>query len=134
MPHARTEEDRAVIMEAARSIMVHTARRQELITYADLNQKISEDTDTEPFDFSREADRDALGALLADVVKDDLLHSRFMLSSVATLSDLEREPGNEFYALAENLGHLEPGASRERKYEFWAEQLKLTHDHYKRRI
>ncbi|WP_247828842.1 hypothetical protein [Arthrobacter antioxidans] len=134
MPHARTDEDRAIVMEAARSIMVHTARRQELITYADLNQQMSKDTDTEPFDLSQDADRDALGALLADVVKEDLLHSRFMLSSVATLSEVEREPGSEFYMLAENLGHLEFGASRERKYAFWAEQLKLTHDHYKRRI
>lgn len=134
MPHSRTDEDRAIIMEAARSIMVHTARRQELITYADLNQQMSKDTDTEPFDLSQDADRDALGALLADVVKDDLLHSRFMLSSVATLSEAEREPGSEFYILAEHLGHLEPDASAERKYAFWAEQLKLTHDHYKRRI
>ncbi|WP_434994583.1 hypothetical protein [Arthrobacter sp. Ld5] len=134
MPHSRTDEGRAIIMEGARSIMVHTARRQELITYAELARQISKDTGAEPFDVTLDAGRDALGTLLADVVKDDLLHSRFMLSSVATLSEAEREPGSEFYILAEHLGHLEPDASGERKYAFWTEQLKLTHDHYKRRI
>ncbi|MHA7284146.1 hypothetical protein [Arthrobacter sp. TMS2-4] len=134
MPHSRADEARAIIMEAARSIMVHTARRQELITYEELSRHIREDTGTEPFDVALNTEREAIGALLADVVKDDLLHSRFMLSSVALLSDVEREPGSEFYLLAEHLGHLESGASPERKYSFWVEQLKLTHDHYRRRI
>ncbi|WP_422390224.1 hypothetical protein [Arthrobacter sp. N1] len=134
MPHGRTDDAWQSMMEAARSLMVHTARRQELITYSELNRQVAEDAGTVPFDFSQDAERNALGTLLADVVKDDLLHSRFMLSSVAALAELERGPGSGFYALAEHLGHLEAGASKERRYEFWAEQLKLTHDHYKRRI
>lgn len=132
MPHGRTDDEWGRMKEAARNIMVHTARRQQRITYADLNREISEDADTVPFDFNRDGERNALGTLLADVVKDDLLHSRFMLSSVATLSELERGPGSGFYVLAEHLGHLEPGSSAQRKFEFWAEQLKLTHEHYKR--
>jgi hypothetical protein len=102
------------MMEAARSIMVHTARRQELVTYPELNRQMAEDTGSVPFNLSRDAERSALGTLLADVVKDDLLHSRFMLSSVAALAEPGRGSGDGFDALAE--------------------QLKLTHDHYKRRI
>jgi hypothetical protein len=133
MPHGRSEEDRDRMMEAGRNIMVHTARRQGWILYSDLNQEISEDAGTAPFDFSRDSDRGALGTLLADIVKADLLHSRFMLSSVVKLSAGDG-PGAGFYSLGEHLGHLEPGASPDRKFEFWVEQLKLTHDHYKRRI
>lgn len=133
MPHGRTDEDWSRMMEAARNIMVHTARRQELIAYSDLNRDLSADAGTQPFDSPREADRNALGTLLADVVKDDLLHSRFMLSSVVEVTNGEG-PGEGFYALAEYLDHLEPGASTERKHEFWIEQVKLTHDHYRRRI
>ncbi|MFJ6003452.1 hypothetical protein [Arthrobacter sp. NPDC092385] len=94
---------------------------------------MSEDAGTVPFDFGHAADRGALGTLLADIVKADLLHSRFMVSSVVKLS-ASNGPGEGFYLLAEHLGHLEPGASGERRSEFWAEQLKLTHDHYRRRI
>lgn len=121
------------MMDAARNIMVHTARRQAWILYSDLNREVSEDAGTAPFDFSRDVDRSALGSLLADVVKADLLHSRFMLSSVVKLSASDG-PGEGFYALADHLGHLEQDASRDRKFEFWVEQLKLTHDHYRRRI
>jgi hypothetical protein len=133
MPHGRTDADWDLMMEAGRNIMVHTARRQAWVLYSDLNEEISEDAGTPPFDFSRDAERNALGTLLADIVKADLLHSRFMLSSVVKLSAGDG-PGEGFYSLGEHLGHLAPGASRERKFEFWAGQLKLTHDHYKRRI
>jgi hypothetical protein len=133
MPHGRSDEDWFLMMEAARNIMVHTARRQAWILYSDLNREVSEDAGTPPFDFSRDADRNALGTLLADVVKADLLHSRFMVSSVVKLAASDG-PGEGFYTLAEHLDHLEPGASRNRKFEVWAEQLTLTHDHYRRRI
>lgn len=133
MPHGRSDEDWALMMEAARNIMVHTARKQGWILYSDLNREVSEDTGTAPFDFSRDADRNAIGTLLADIVKADLLHTRFMVSSVVKLSASDG-PGEGFYSLAEYLGHLESGASRDRKFEFWAEQLRLTHDHYRRRI
>jgi hypothetical protein len=133
MPHGRSDRDWDRMMEAGRNIMVHTARRQDWILYPDLNREISKDAGTPPFDLSRDADRNALGMLLADIVKADLLHSRFMLSSVVKLS-AEDGPGAGFYALGEHLGHLEPGAAKERKIEFWSEQLALTHDHYKRRI
>lgn len=121
------------MMEAARNVMVHTARRQECVLYSDVNREISEDIGTTPFDLGCAAHRDALGTLLADIVKADLLHSRFMVSSVVKLSASDG-PGEGFYSLAEHLGHLEPGVSRDRKSEFWAEQLTLTHDHYRRRI
>lgn len=133
MPHGYSDEDWSLMMEAARNIMVHTARRQEWILYSDLNREVSEDADTVPFDFSRDTDRAALGTLLADIVKADLLHSRFMVSSVVKLSASDG-PDDGFYSLAENLGHLEAGASEDRKFEFWVEQLKLTHDHYRRRV
>ncbi len=133
MPHGRSNEDWDRMMEAGRNIMVHTARRQAWILYSELNQQISQDAGTTPFDFSQDDDRNALGTLLADIVKADLLHSRFMLSSVVKLAAGDG-PGTDFYSLGEYLGHLEPGAAKERKFEFWAEQLALTHDHYKRRI
>jgi hypothetical protein len=133
MPHGRSDDDWDRMMEAGRNIMVHTARRQGWIPYSDLNQKISEDAGTAPFDFSVDDNRNALGALLSDIVKADLLHSRFMLSSVVRLAEGDG-PGTDFYSLGEHLGHLEPGASTDRKHKFWVEQLKLTHDHYKRRI
>lgn len=133
MPHGRSDEDWSRMMEAARNIMVHTARRQASIPLSDLNRKVSEDAGTAPFDLGRSADRYALGTLLADIVKADLLHSRFMVSSVVKLSASDG-PGADFYLLAEHLGHLEAGASTDRKSEFWAEQLELTHDHYLRRV
>lgn len=133
MPHGRDDEDWGSMMEAARNVMVHTARRQASILYADLNREVSEDVGTAPFDLGLDADRDALGTLLADIVKADLLHSRFMVSSVVELSASDG-PGEGFYSLAEYLGHLEVGASRDRKSEFWIEQRELTHDHYRRRV
>lgn len=57
MPYGRSDEDCRLTIETARTILVHTARRQSWIIYSDLNQEITKDTGTALFDFSRDADR-----------------------------------------------------------------------------
>ncbi|WP_159803294.1 hypothetical protein [Arthrobacter zhaoguopingii] len=131
MPQGRSDEQWERMMEAGRYIMIRTAKRGSLIPYGEFNKALAEDAEVAPFDLSRDGERNALGALLADIVKDDPDHKKYMLSSVVALATLDA-PGKGFYSLAEHLEHLEAGANATRKHDVWVKQAELTHEHYRR--
>lgn len=130
MPHGRSDDEWERMMEVGRYLMVSTARSGGLIPYGEFNKALAEDADVAPFDLARDGERNALGTLLADIVKDDPDRKKYMLSSVVALATLDG-PGAGFYSLAEHLDHLEPGASAARKHDVWIEQTILTHARYK---
>lgn len=131
MPHGRSDEDWERMMEAGRDIMVRTARAEGLIAYREFNTALADEADVSPFDLSRDGERNALGTLLADIVKDDPLRNQFMLSAVVKLADRDKGPGDGFYKLAEHLGFIEPGASRTTKEMAWAVHVGRAHEHHK---
>lgn len=130
MRHGRTDEEWNVLMEAGKRELVRAARRNDLLHYADFNQTIADDAGVRPFDFNHDGERNALGTLLADIVKEDPLHDEFMLSAVVKLAAKDAGPGEGFYKLAEHLDHLEPGATQDEKYLAWSDHVRLAFKHY----
>ncbi|MHA7209519.1 hypothetical protein [Arthrobacter sp. MDT1-65] len=123
-------------MDAGMQELVRVAQSGVWTSYGEFNEAIAEGAGVRKFDFNNDGERNAIGTLLADVVKADPLHPQFMISAVVKLAARDAGPGEGFYTLAEHLEHLDhlkPGASSDEKYGVWSQHVGMAFDHYRRR-
>ena len=70
------------------------------------------------------------GRVLGEISEDELNQGRPMLSAIAVgVSGL---PGQGFFAWAEEMGRLSPGATEEEQLRFWEEEKKAVYRAWKR--
>lgn len=130
MPYGRADDEWNDLVRACTDWLVEVARRERSTSYTETNTVLEQRTGHEPFDFGREGDRTAMGALLGEVTQRTIGDSGAMLSAlVFYLNANDAGPG--FYKLAVELGLLAPNPSREEKDAFWAAQVGAIHAHYR---
>ncbi len=71
-----------------------------------------------------------MGHFLGLIVDETFPRTGLMISAIVLYLD-ENDAGSGFYALATELGLLPPRASRDQKFDFWADQVKSVYQHYK---
>lgn len=82
-----------------------------------------------PADTAR--DRNAIGALLGDIVHRTIGDTGVMLSAIVAYID-RNDAGPGFYALAVQLGLLPNTATADDKLAFWSGQVGKVHERYAR--
>ncbi|MGW0392112.1 hypothetical protein ACWDYJ_14730 [Streptomyces sp. NPDC003042] len=129
--YGRSEEEWAKLTEAGLEFLIERARLNRPTSYTELNTTLVQRVGASGFDFSRADERAAMGHLLWLIVERNRPESGLMLSAlVFYLNSNEAGPG--FFGLAQELGLLSVKASRERKEEFWVDQLRQLKERYSR--
>jgi hypothetical protein len=114
---------------ATGEFLAEQARMERTTTYTELNAVLVRRTGARPFDFSKEAERAAMGALLGEVSEANLPEVGAMLSALVIYLN-ENDAGSGFYGFATELGLLPAGATRDDKTRFWVNQVKAVHSHF----
>lgn len=96
--------------EQARRILRRVAARNELLSYTDLSNELTE--------ISVSAHDPAMSALLGQISEEEFALGNGMLSVVVVHKNGDKQPGPGFYECAEKLG-LTVGD----KMKFWIDQL-----------
>lgn len=115
------------MVDAGRDFLASVARRGRLTTYTELCQVIRQRTGTEI-----DTGEYALNWLLSDISNAALADSNgALITSLVTYLD-DNRPGEGFYALAQDQGLLDRGATPLDKETFWAAQVTSVHRAYGR--
>lgn len=133
----RTEEEWEQLITTATQVLLEQGRRHNpTIAYSALNELLEERTGQAKWDFSRQQDRDAIGALLADVNDRTLpdiqaeMGRKVLLSALVWHKD-SPDLGKGFYDYARAQGMLD-GRTREAKDIFLVQQLRDIADYCNR--
>ena len=118
----RSEDEWRRLTEAGHAFLIDRARLGRPTSYTEFNTVLAQRTGSRPFDFDLDAERAAMGFLLGRIVELDRPSSGLMISALVNYLN-ENEPGEGFFAFAQELGLLRRGASKEQKHDFWASQV-----------
>lgn len=129
MPYGRDDEEWAALVEAGAKFLVERAELGKMTSYTELNVVLSKRTGARSFEFDRDGERRALGALLEQIGEVNRPQSGVMITALVYYLR-ENDAGPGFYAYARRLGLLRKGASDIDCLEFWAKQVKATHARY----
>ena len=128
--YGRSSADWSALTRAGLAFLVERAKLGRTTSYTELNSALARRTGVQPFDFSRADERAAMGHFLGLIVDETFPRTGLMISAIVLYLD-ENDAGSGFYALATELGLLPPRASRDQKFDFWADQVKSVYQHYK---
>lgn len=108
--------------------------RQKLIEIAKSNKLVhyQELSDLCNLDFKMHdnpQDRLEIGRIIGEISEFENINGRPLLSAIV-ISDLAKGPGNGFYELAENLKLYSGSNDQNKKYLFWAEELKKVYNYW----
>ncbi|MCC3296825.1 hypothetical protein [Arthrobacter caoxuetaonis] len=126
----RTEVEWQQLQQAAETYLTSVARSRGMTDYSQLNRELTRATGQAPFDFSREADRTAVGRLLGEVSRRSHLEHGVMLSALVTHKNSTNE-GAGFYKLAAELGVMPPKPTSDQKLQVMIEQVNKVHATYR---
>lgn len=124
----RSDDEWDAIVADTQGFLVDQARLRRVTSYTDVNKAIAA-AGHKPFDFSAQSDRNAVGAVLGDVVKRTIGDTGVMLSAIVAYID-RNDAGPGFYNLAVQLGLLPNTATADDKLTFWSSQVAKLHDLY----
>ncbi|WP_448638654.1 hypothetical protein [Geodermatophilus sp. URMC 63] len=111
-------------------ILIERARLRRVTTYTELNTVLARRTGQPAFDFSRDAERAAMGQLLFRIVEATWDPDRkLMISALVHYLD-QNDAGPGFYTLAADKGLLPRTANRNARLEFWVRQVAALHELY----
>ncbi|CAL9387298.1 hypothetical protein SUDANB121_01192 [Nocardiopsis dassonvillei] len=130
--YGRTDVEWEQLVAETIGFLEERARAGSVATYTELNNVLVVRTGQRALDFSREADRAAVGRLLGEAVKRTLPEVGAMISAI-TLHQGGNDPGPGFYTLAVEEGLLTPNASPAQKLDFWTGQVNRVYAHYRYR-
>lgn len=130
MMYGRDELEWDQLIDAGHEVLINVARLGTTTTYTDLNAALKERTGLKGFDFSREADRAAMGYLLGRIVDKDRETNPELMISALVIYVNGADAGSGFYSKAKEVGLLKDGMDR---LEFWVRQLDRIQDRYGRR-
>lgn len=115
----RTADDWHMLVSAAREFLDERARLRRTTSYTELNAVLERRTGLRAFRFDDASERASMGHLLGLVVEEDFPTRGYMLSALVIYLD-GNDAGSGFYALATQMGLLEPAGDR---LAFWTGQL-----------
>lgn len=125
----RDELEWTELLDATSDFLAERGRIGRTTSYTELNSVLHRRIGARPFDFTKESERAAMGALLGEVASRDLPKVGALVSSIVLYLN-ENDAGTGFYRLAENLKLLTPKPTADQRLTFWANQVKATYDYY----
>lgn len=131
MQYGRSEEQWAKLANAGKKFLLERATMQRTTSYTELNAALINRTDTAGFNFDLDADRAAIGELLAQTSKDTAAETGGLLISALAQYLNANDAGPGFYALAKSKGLPVPTTPDDRQL-FWASHVGALHKHYAR--
>lgn len=126
----RSDDEWDAIVADTQAFLEDQARLRRVTSYTDVNIALAA-AGHKPFDFSTQRDRNAVGAVLGDVVNRTIGDTGVMLSAIVAYID-RNDAGPGFYNLAVQLGVLPNTATQDDKLVFWSSQVGKVHDLYAR--
>ena len=126
----RGDDEWDAILDDAIAFLQNRARLRRVISYTDVNTALVRRGHV-PFDFSTDRDRNAIGAVLGEIVHRTIGDTGVMLSAIVVYID-RNDAGSGFYALAVQLGLLQNTATADEKLAFWSTQVAKVHERYAR--
>lgn len=126
----RSDDEWDAIIATTQAFLEEQARARRITSYSEVNSALAQ-AGHRPFDFSLPRDRNAVGALLGDVVQRTIGDTGIMLSAIVAYID-RNDAGPGFYSLAVQLGLLSNVATSDDKLMFWSSQVGKIHDLYAR--
>jgi hypothetical protein len=127
--YGRDDDTWSQLEEAGRAFLIERARLRRTTSYTELNTALERRTGLPGFDFTHADERAAMGHLLYQIVMRDWPHTSLMLSALVLYLN-GNDPGTGFYALARDLEMLPPRPSRNKKEEFWVNQVSDLYERY----
>jgi hypothetical protein len=98
------------------------ARRRRLTTYSDIAPLAGLDMDVD-------VDRDRMSAILEEIARHQEEEGLPMLTAVVVHRGNDNNPGEGFFAIAEEFGRFEGGRNQLVRLEFWVREVGRVHDH-----
>lgn len=125
----RGESEWNELVQTTTEFLAEQARLRRYTTYTELNSVLHRRTGAIPFDFAKDGDRAAMGALLGEVARTQLPTAGALVSSIVLYLN-ENDAGGGFYRLAIELKLLTPKPTSDQKLTFWSRQMNATYDYY----
>lgn len=125
----RNEAGWDVLVDETADFLGEQARLQRTTSYTELNAVLTRRTGLAPFDFAKDSDRAAMGAMLGQVAHDQLKAVGAMLSAIVIYLN-ENDAGAGFYRYATELGLLTARPSQSQREAFWVDQVAKVYAHY----
>ena len=129
--YGRPEPEWDELEEACLAFLLEIARYR-LTTYTELNEVLVQRTGLAGFDFSRAADRAAMGHLLGLVADRTFAESGLLISALVKYVH-ENGPGPGFFSIASDDEHrlLPKTATAMERLDFWAIHVGKVQEHYR---
>jgi hypothetical protein len=105
--------------------LVELARAERLTTYSEIAPLADLSMDND-------ADRDAISGILMEIARHEETQGRPMLTAIVVHYGSDNNPGEGFFAAANEFGRY--GGSRDpfARLEFWVQEVKAVHRHWAR--
>ncbi|HET6296200.1 MAG TPA: hypothetical protein VFG33_22645 [Kribbella sp.] len=125
----RDELEWSGLVDGTSDFLAERGRIRRTTSYTELNSVLHRRTGARSFDFAKDSERAAMGALLGEVASRNLSEVGALVSSIVLYLN-ENDAGSGFYRLAEELKLLTPKPTADQRLIFWANQVKATYDYY----
>jgi hypothetical protein len=128
--YGRPEPEWDELEETCLAFLLEIARYR-LTTYTELNEVLVQRTGLPGFDFSRAADRAAMGHMLGLAADRTFAESGLLISALVRYK-YENGPGTGFYGLASDDEHrlLSKKATAMERMDFWALHVRKVQECY----
>lgn len=130
--YGRSDEEWARLAAVGKQFLIERAQMRRTTSYTEFNAALVNRTGLPGFEFDRDADRAAVGALLGEISEDAVNETSGLLISALVQYLDANDAGPGFYALARSKGLPVPATSADRQL-FWAGHVGRLHQHYARR-
>jgi hypothetical protein len=131
MPYGRDDAEWDELIEAGVRFLVERADRGKVTSYTEMNTTLARRAGVRPFDFEKDADRYAMGALLEAIGERTRAKTGVMISALVHYLN-KNDAGAGFYRYARQIGFLRSGATTDEKLAFWSSQVDAVHAYYGR--
>ncbi|MET8837779.1 hypothetical protein ABZV78_28215 [Micromonospora sp. NPDC004540] len=128
--YGRNDDEWDELVEAGKQFLRERALMERNTSYTEMSVTLARRTGYPAFDFSQPAERAAMGFLLGQIVQKTYPVVGAMMSALVIYLDAN-DAGPGFYQLAQDMGLLQKGASKQARDAFWVQQVRGTFDHFR---
>jgi hypothetical protein len=126
--HGRDDMEWNELVVAGHKYLREVASKGTVVNYTQFNGTLEDRTGLQGFDFESDLGRDQLSHLLGAIAaRDREDNPDFMITSLVGRKG-DYEPGKGFYDLAQSWNYKFDVTTKDGRFNFWQEQLKLTRE------
>ncbi|MFG3301546.1 hypothetical protein [Micromonospora chersina] len=128
--YGRQDDEWDVLVGAGKQFLRERALMERNTSYTEMSVTLARRTGCPAFDFSEQAKRAAMGYLLGRIVHETHPVVGAMMSALVIYLDAN-DAGPGFYQLAQDMGLLPKGASKQAREAFWVQQVGRTFAYFR---